>query len=385
MTKSIQITAPILSHLIRLTRGLVQTGWDIVESPDMGRLARNGQRIVLRTAKLDTRFRIFVYKVTQSSRGKPEERRIEITSTYPKGLARARKYSDVVLGFDFDHDIFVGVDPRRIEEGGRTGNASSFFDKENLGWSRRDEILIRPRAAKLFPGGMEFHAFIKPPRLAEYLLNLNEIHTGSYTGHGLYSGEQPKRQGGVSLQVARASAQGELLVLSGPRLSRVRPRISNALVKAFEQGKVKRLRRAKLTPEQLLDIKRRCEENGYLGEEHVLNYERRRLRAKGKNRLASRIRWVSKESVSEGFDILSFELNGAERWIEVKASAQRSRIFEMSENEWQTAKSGRSKYHIYRVTEVRTKPNVKIYRDPVQLEEEGMIQKSPSGWWVKLI
>jgi len=157
------------------------------------------------------------------------------------------------------------------------------------------------------------------------------------------------------------------------------------LVKAFEQGKVKRLRRAKLTPEQLLDIKRRCEENGYLGEEHVLNYERRRLRAKGKNRLASRIRWVSKESVSEGFDILSFELNGAERWIEVKASAQRSRIFEMSENEWQTAKSGRSKYYIYRVTEVRTKPNVKIYRDPVQLEEQGMIQKSPSGWWVKLI
>src|SRR5208283_4568243 len=113
MTKSIQITAPILSHLIRLTRGLVQTGWDIVESPHLGRLARNGQRIVLRTAKHDTRFRIFVYKVTQSSRGKPEERRIEITSTYPKGLARAREYSDVALGFDFDHDIFVGVDPRR--------------------------------------------------------------------------------------------------------------------------------------------------------------------------------------------------------------------------------------------------------------------------------
>jgi hypothetical protein len=168
-------------------------------------------------------------------------------------------------------------------------------------------------------------------------------------------------------------------------LSRVKPRIANALVEAFEQGKVKRLRRAKLTPEQLIDIKRRCEENGYLGEEYVLNYERRRLRAKGKNRLASRIRWVSKESVSEGFDILSFELNGAERWIEVKASAQRSRVFEMSENEWQTAKSARSKYYIYRVTEVRTKPIVKIYQDPVHLEAEGMMQKSPSGWWVKLI
>lgn len=385
MTKNIQITAPALSHLIRLVQGLVQAGWVIIESPHLGRLVRNGQHIILRTAKHDTRLRVFVYKVTQSSRGKPDERRIEITSTYSKGLTRAREYSDVALGYDFEHDIFVGVDPRRIEEGGRTGNASSFFDKENLDWNRTDEILVRPRAAKLFPGGMEFHAFIKPARLAEYLLNLDEIHTGSYTGHGLYSGEQPKSRGRVYLGTSLASAKGALLVLNGPRVSRIKPRIANALVKAFEQGKVNRLRRAKLTPEQLIDIKRRCEENGYLGEEYVLNYERKRLRAKGKNRLASRIRWVSKESVSEGFDILSFEFNGAERWIEVKASAQRSRIFEMSESEWQTAKAARGKYYIYRVTEVRSKPIVKLYRDPVHLEAEGMIQKSPSGWWVKLI
>jgi len=384
MTKVIQITAPALGHLIRVVRGLVQAGWVIVESPHLGRLVRNGQHIVLRTPKHDTRLRVFVYKVTQSSRGKPDERRIEITSTYPKGLVRARQYSDVVLGYDFEHDIFVWVDPRRIEEGGRTGNASSFFDKENLGWSRADEILVMPRAAKLFPGGMEFHAFIKSPRLAEYLLNLDEIHTGSYTGHGLYSGVQPKKRGRVYLQTSLASAKAEL-VFNGPRVSRAKPRVANALVEAFEQGKVNRLRRAKLTPEQLVDIKRRCEENGYLGEEYVLNYERKRLRSRGKNRLASRIRWVSKESVSEGFDILSFEFNGAERWIEVKASAQRSRIFEMSENEWQTAKAARSKYYIYRVTEVRTKPIVKVYRDPVHLEAEGMIQKSPSGWWVKLI
>jgi hypothetical protein len=191
--KTIAVTAPTLSHLIHLLRGLVQAGWHIIQGPDGGRLERNGQRIILRTSKQDARFRIFVYKVTQSSRGKPEERRIEITSTYPKGLARVREYTDVVLGFDLDHNIFVGVDPRRIEEGGRTGNASSFFDKEGLDWNRSDEILVRPRAAKLFPGGMEFHAFIKPPRLAEYLLNVDEIHSGAYLGHGLYSGDHTAR------------------------------------------------------------------------------------------------------------------------------------------------------------------------------------------------
>ena len=149
---NIPITAPALSHLIVLTRSLVRAGWAIVEVPEDGRLVRNGQLVVLQTAKHDARFRIFIYKVTESSRGKPEERRIEITSTYKKRLRRLPQYTDVVLGFDFDHVIFVGVDPRRIAEGGRTGNASSFFDKDGLTWKRTDGILVRPRLAKLFPG-----------------------------------------------------------------------------------------------------------------------------------------------------------------------------------------------------------------------------------------
>src|SRR3990167_4369234 len=342
---NIPITAPALSHLIVLTRSLVRAGWAIVEVPEDGRLVRNGQLVVLQTAKHDARFRIFIYKVTESSRGKPEERRIEITSTYKKRLRRLPQYTDVVLGFDFDHVIFVGVDPRRIAEGGRTGNASSFFDKDGLTWKRTDGILVRPRLAKLFPGEMEFHAFVKPPCLAEYLLNLEAIHAGSYTGHGPYSGIKPRKRGRVSLQASLDSAKGELLVLRGPKVTRARPRISNALVAAFEQGKVKTLRKAKLTPEQLLDIKRKCEEN----------------------------------------DILSYELNGDDKWIEVKASARRSKVFEMSENEWRTARSARNKYYIYRVTEVRTNPKVKMFRNPVQLEAQGKIQKSPSGWWIKLV
>jgi hypothetical protein len=59
--------------------------------------------------------------VTGSSRGRPEERRIEITSTYPKGLPHLAKFPDIVLGYDPITNLYVGVDPQRIEHGGPTG------------------------------------------------------------------------------------------------------------------------------------------------------------------------------------------------------------------------------------------------------------------------
>jgi hypothetical protein len=134
----------------------------------------------------------------------------------------------------------------------------------------------------------------------------------------------------------------------------------------------------------LLDIKHSCEENGYLGEEFVINYERNRLRSEGQQTLAENVQWVSQESACEGFDILSFELNGDERWIEVKSTAGRGSIFEMTENEWRTARAAGSKYYIYRVTELKTSPKIKTFANPCELEARGIITRSPSGWRVAL-
>lgn len=159
MKEQVDLVAPAKSHLPVVVYGLVQSGWKIVGAPGSGKLRRNGQFIVLKTAARDIRIRLFMYKVTGSSRGRPNERRIEITSTYQKGsISRSNEYQDIVLGFDPEKKIFVGVDARRIEEGGPTGNASSFFDSEGLAWSRSDEILVQPHAAKLFQKGIEFHA-----------------------------------------------------------------------------------------------------------------------------------------------------------------------------------------------------------------------------------
>ena len=86
------ITAPTRSHLLRVIGALTEAGWRVEHAPDNGYLVRNGQRVVLKSGQEERRFRLFVYKVTGSGRNRPDERRIEITSTYQKGLRRLRDY-----------------------------------------------------------------------------------------------------------------------------------------------------------------------------------------------------------------------------------------------------------------------------------------------------
>lgn len=70
-----------------------------------------------------------------------------------------------------------------------------------------------------------------------------------------------------------------------------------------------------------LEVESRNLSLGMAGEEFVLMYERARLELAGHSRLAAKIEHVAKErGDSEGFDILSFEIGGAERFIEVKTT-----------------------------------------------------------------
>lgn len=382
----IDISAPNNSYILTVVKGLVKTGWSPIQSPHNGKLLGNRQLIVLKTSKQDTRIRLFMYKVGDSGRKKPYERRIQITSTYPTGLISEPDYQDVVLGIDVERNIFVGVDPARMSYGGDTGNASSFFDREGLEWNKPNAILIRPRSAKLFPNGVEFHAFFKPSCLAEYLLNVELIHAGAYIAYNSYLGQV--RYNNISeenLRIQREQASGNILILKAPIFDVVREKISEEIIVDYEQGNTAKLRRAKLSPEKLRDIKLRCEENGYLGEEFVLNYERNRLQKLNLVSLADQVKWISQESASEGYDILSFEEDGSERWIEVKSTSGRGNIFEMSNNEWETAVEAGNKYYIYRVTDVKNKPQIKEYRNPVQLQSEGLITKSASGWRIRLL
>ena len=74
---------------------------------------------------------------------------------------------------------------------------------------------------------------------------------------------------------------------------------------------------------------------GKLGEERIFNFEQERLRAEGRQDLASKVRWVSEEDGDgAGYDILSFDRSGSERLLEVKTTngGVRSPFF-LSENE----------------------------------------------------
>jgi hypothetical protein len=377
------LTAPSKSHLLNVVRSLLATGWTIDRIPDGGRLLRNGQKMLFKTDRLDLRVRLFVYKVTGSGRSRPEERRIEITSTYEKGLLRLSRFRDVVLGYETDSEIYVGVDSQRIDEGGPTGNASSFFDKEGLGFAKPDRISVLPRKAALFAKGIEYHAFVNPLRLPEYLFNIKEIHSGTYQGDGLYSGKPSRKKGPISLQVDEGAVGGDVLVLSGPKppARTGQPKIEKRTIEAFEKGRLPKKRR-KISPEEFLKIKRTMEENGRLGEEHVLKAERTRLKRAKRLDLAAKISWVSQESVAEGYDILSFEVTGQERFIEVKATSGRQNTFEMSDNEWQKACELGEQYYICRVVNVRDDPSHTHIRNPQQLEMQGKVQKTSTGWRV---
>jgi hypothetical protein len=367
----------------RLVEGLAEQGWRVRSIPSTGQLLRNRQLLHLRTPDSESRYRLLIYKVGESGRRRPQERRIEITSTYAGGsLEPLENYEDVVLGYEREQDVFVGFDARRLEHGGVTENASSFLDAEGLRLATTSSIVIIPRESGIF--GLEYHAFFKPARVAEYLFNLDAINAGTYTGSGRFAARaRPTRH--PVLAVSDTHATGVVLEMDAPsRPRQVRRSVRSSDVQAYESGNHRRLARRKITPEAFEAIKRRCEENGRLGEKFVLDSERSRLLRVGRSDLAAKVRWTSQESVGAGFDIQSFEEDGTDRYLEVKSTESSGISFEMSRNEWAVANHLRAEYYIARVVNVRESPSLQLLRDPVLLEEQGHLSRDAAGWIIRL-
>ena len=90
---------------------------------------------------------------------------------------------------------------------------------------------------------------------------------------------------------------------------------------------------------------------GLAGELAVLVFEDHRLREAGKKRLADRIDHVARtQGDGLGYDVLSFDENGAERLIEVKTTRGGvSMPFFATRNEVEVSEEERARYHLYRV------------------------------------
>ena len=109
-----------------------------------------------------------------------------------------------------------------------------------------------------------------------------------------------------------------------------------------------------------IEEEQRNQSIGLSGEKLVLEYEKWRLAEKGKFSLAKKIEWVSKEQGDgAGFDILSKNEDGSDRFIEVKSTTlgkETPIFFTRRENEF--SKSNAEQFHLYRVFELKRKPKM---------------------------
>ena len=99
---------------------------------------------------------------------------------------------------------------------------------------------------------------------------------------------------------------------------------------------------------------------GTAGERFVLEVEDRRLREAGKARLAAKIEHVAvSKGDGLGYDIVSFETDGRERFIEVKTTSFGARTpFFASRGEVAVSEELKASYQLYRVFKFRESPKL---------------------------
>lgn len=99
---------------------------------------------------------------------------------------------------------------------------------------------------------------------------------------------------------------------------------------------------------------------GHLGELATISYEKSLLFGAGRNTLAENVEHVSMtKGDAIGYDIRSYNVDGTDKWIEVKTTTGSSNsLFHISENQLSVAELNPKKFHLYRIydfdTELRT-------------------------------
>lgn len=117
---------------------------------------------------------------------------------------------------------------------------------------------------------------------------------------------------------------------------------------------------------------------GTAGEEFVLNVEKRRLAAEGRLDLAKTVEWVAKEKGDgAGYDILSFDVSGRKRLIEVKTTNGSARTpFFLTRNERDLSQERSVDWRLYRVHSFATAPRIFELHAPL----ENAVSLVPETW-----
>ncbi|MCK6427585.1 MAG: DUF3883 domain-containing protein, partial [Burkholderiaceae bacterium] len=109
-----------------------------------------------------------------------------------------------------------------------------------------------------------------------------------------------------------------------------------------------------------LDREARNRSLGTAGEAFVVEFERYRLHAVGAKRLSERVEHVSDtRGDGLGYDVLSFETDGRERFIEVKTTAfGKETPFFISRSEVEFSGAFADQFHLYRLFDFRRRPRM---------------------------
>lgn len=120
---------------------------------------------------------------------------------------------------------------------------------------------------------------------------------------------------------------------------------------------------------------RKLKKLGDRGEKVVMDLEIKKLKEAGRKDLAEKVERVSLTSDSFGYDILSFETDGTEKYIEVKATRAKigSANFFFTANELREGKVSKN-YFIYMVYEVVSQsPKVWVIKNPFNPENINIV------------
>lgn len=114
------------------------------------------------------------------------------------------------------------------------------------------------------------------------------------------------------------------------------------------------------SPVDFVAVEARNRALGLAGEELALAYERERLERAGKGTYAGQVEHVSRtRGDGLGYDILSFETDGRERFVEVKTTAfAKASPFYISRNELAFSEENADRYRLYRLFEFRDSPRM---------------------------
>ena len=198
--------------------------------------------------------------------------------------------------------------------------------------------------------------------------------------------------GADKAQVEEAVAEGSVDAVGEPLTPSSKPTpalpenidYSNVLVGVPRpKGSAVREPIGKGTGAKKIDHKQKAHTNdaiGKLGEDFAVAYERWRLREHPE--LLKKLRHVSKEDDTLGYDIESFELDGTPRYIEVKGTlGPIDTRFYLTANEISCAATVKEQYVILRVAHLATKPQCCEVRYPF----DGKLEIVPATYIVGFV